>query len=250
MLWPRKKTVTLSRAKDLVVTLHHDSPKTLPEGTTPGITLYNVTGVHSLVNDPTHRSLLTNQTPRVHLMFTLDSSGIVSLTKAEATLEETIQVPVKKKKNITQAEDQKTNATGDGPTEATAPESETQTQNHKAETSENENENEIAADTSTTSTSDQTNSEKQTENQEQNSNPTDSQTSSSSTERTIETILKEAETVKEEVEYVSKVVTRQFPLQVSSGGFPGTVSPLSRTDLFKSRQLLSKLRKQDQKNAS
>jgi len=266
----KKKTVTLSHSKDLVVTVHHDSPKLLPEGTTPGIVLYNVTGIHSLVNDPVNRPLLVNQTPRVNLVFHLDSSGLASLTKAEATLEETIQVPIKKKKNVT-VEAQTINATSETPSSETpsseTPSSETpssesdSTQTQTAEKSETENENENP----TSSTSEQTtNSDKQTENQG-NNNPTDSDSTSSSSTSSSSTgdantenekgatdtnglpDLKPPTGVKEEVEYVSRVVPRQFNLQISSGGYPGTISSYDRNDLFKSKQLLSKLRKQDLK---
>lgn len=60
---------------------------------------YNVTGVSALMKNDKYSELLKSQKPRIALSFLLDSSGITTLVKAEATLEETIQVPVTKQKN-------------------------------------------------------------------------------------------------------------------------------------------------------
>lgn len=51
-----------------------------------------------MMQNDRYAELLKTQKPRISLSFALDSSGITTLVKAEATLEETIKVPIVKSK--------------------------------------------------------------------------------------------------------------------------------------------------------
>ena len=91
----KRKTVTFTNAADFVCALSHESPEYLPAGASVPICSYNVTFGESLKPEKI-QTLLQTQKPKVALSFSLSSSGIASLFKAEATLEEMVQVPVLK----------------------------------------------------------------------------------------------------------------------------------------------------------
>ena len=80
--------------------MSYDKPEFLSKDAAADVLLreYNVTGIAELMKNEKHAHLLKDQKPRVALSFVLGSSGVVSLAKAEATLEEMVQVPIPPKK--------------------------------------------------------------------------------------------------------------------------------------------------------
>merc|ERR1711907_503422 len=115
-----RKIVAFKHSKDVSVTFHYDSPnKTLPEGTHPTISSYNVTGVKKFAADMNAKNISKT---KIHISFYLDSSGLVSIAKAEATADYFVEAPKPKPKpkpvvnatlnaNATAANATKTNAT-------------------------------------------------------------------------------------------------------------------------------------------
>lgn len=90
----KMKTVAFHHSEDIRCAVEYDSiPEGtlgLPEGTNPLLAVYNITGISAFAGEHKDRGVA----PKVHLSFGLDASGIVSLTKAEATLEYEEEVPV------------------------------------------------------------------------------------------------------------------------------------------------------------
>jgi hypoxia up-regulated 1 len=96
LLFPRKspvpakvKTVTFTHEKDIICRLEYDTDAMtellLPHGTNKLIAMYNISGIAQFVRDNAEKGVLG--TPKVHLSFTLDASGLVSLSRAEVSLE-------------------------------------------------------------------------------------------------------------------------------------------------------------------
>lgn len=95
-LFPRKspipskvKTVTFSHDHDIVCRLEYEvdgvTENLLPAGTSHVIALYNVTGIAQFVQENAAKGVVGS--PKVHLSFLLDGSGVVTLSKAEITLD-------------------------------------------------------------------------------------------------------------------------------------------------------------------
>lgn len=80
------KTVAFQYDKDIVCNIEYDDegPLPLPEGTDKLVAMFNITGVANFAKETASKGL---GAPKVHLSFGLDSSGLVQLVKAEATLE-------------------------------------------------------------------------------------------------------------------------------------------------------------------
>lgn len=79
------KTVAFQYDKDILCSIEYDDVVALPEGTDKLLAVYNITGIAAFSQEVVGKGL--NNTPKVHLSFGLDSSGIVTLIKAEATVE-------------------------------------------------------------------------------------------------------------------------------------------------------------------
>ena len=79
------KTVAFQYDKDILCNIEYDDQVPLPDGTDKLLAVYNITGVAAFSKEVADKGL--NHTPKVHLSFGLDSSGIVTLIKAEATVE-------------------------------------------------------------------------------------------------------------------------------------------------------------------
>lgn len=71
--------------QDITCDVYYADRDTLPEGTPLEITNYNITGVVAAAKDMKPKGC---EKPKVQLTFKLDSSGLVSISKAEATCEE------------------------------------------------------------------------------------------------------------------------------------------------------------------
>ena len=81
----KSKTVAFTHDQDISCSIEYDNEQThLPIGTDPLLAVYNITGVAAFAKEHANKNL---GVPKVHLSFALDASGIVSLVKAEATLE-------------------------------------------------------------------------------------------------------------------------------------------------------------------
>ncbi|OQR93666.1 hsp70-like protein [Achlya hypogyna] len=90
-----KKSVSFSHAEDVSCTFRYDKPSALPEGVSAIISRYNITGIEAFAKQMADKQL---GEPKVTLSFSLDASGLATIVKAEATLEEEIEVPAPTKK--------------------------------------------------------------------------------------------------------------------------------------------------------
>lgn len=95
-LFPRRspvpskvKTVTFTHDKDITCRLEYDVDEVtsglLPPSDDKLIALYNISGISKFVNDNAEKGI--SGTPKVSLSFLLDASGMVSLSKAEISME-------------------------------------------------------------------------------------------------------------------------------------------------------------------
>eukprot|EP00595_Chromulina_sp_UTEXLB2642_P002829 CAMPEP_0196761474 /NCGR_PEP_ID=MMETSP1095-20130614/726_1 /TAXON_ID=96789 ORGANISM="Chromulina nebulosa, Strain UTEXLB2642" /NCGR_SAMPLE_ID=MMETSP1095 /ASSEMBLY_ACC=CAM_ASM_000446 /LENGTH=901 /DNA_ID=CAMNT_0042111073 /DNA_START=170 /DNA_END=2875 /DNA_ORIENTATION=- len=80
----KTKTVAFPHNKDIACRLEYDESSDLPTGTNPLIAEYNITGIAEFAKETASKGL---GVPKIHLSFGLDASGIVTLLKAEATVE-------------------------------------------------------------------------------------------------------------------------------------------------------------------
>lgn len=83
----RPKTVAFQHDQDILCRIEYDSTagsNSLPEGTSNLLAVYNITGITEFAEENSGKGL---GLPKIHLSFALDSSGIVLLSKAEATIE-------------------------------------------------------------------------------------------------------------------------------------------------------------------
>lgn len=101
----KPKTVAFQHDQDIVCRIEYDASTApgdlrgdaLPLGTSPLLAVYNITGIAEFAEENSDRGL---GPPKIHLSFALDSSGMVFLTKAEATLE----LPPDKEEEVAKAE--------------------------------------------------------------------------------------------------------------------------------------------------
>jgi len=85
-----KKTIAFTHDRDVHCELDYvEDDNLLPKGTELALERYNITGVSDFAAEMMEKGL---GKPKVSLQFELSSSGIVSLIKAEATVEETYTV--------------------------------------------------------------------------------------------------------------------------------------------------------------
>ena len=86
-----KRTIAFLHDDDIVCNLTYDASELLPPDVEPTLAVYNISGIASFAKEMDDKGL---GKPKVHLSFTLDSSGICALTKAEATVEEILEPAV------------------------------------------------------------------------------------------------------------------------------------------------------------
>jgi hypoxia up-regulated 1 len=84
-----KKTIAFTHDRDIHCGLDYDEHDLLPAGTERGIVRYNISGVADFAKEMEEKGL---GKPKVSLQFELSASGITSLIKAEAAVEETYTV--------------------------------------------------------------------------------------------------------------------------------------------------------------
>jgi hypoxia up-regulated 1 len=85
-----KKTIAFTHEQDVHCSLDYAESEWLPEGTQRELQRYQVSGVADFAKEMAEKGL--EGKPKISLQFELDSSGITSLVKAEAALEETYMV--------------------------------------------------------------------------------------------------------------------------------------------------------------
>ncbi|CAI5738513.1 unnamed protein product [Hyaloperonospora brassicae] len=86
-----RKSVSFTHSKDISCTFRYDKPSMLPAGVSVLIGTFNVTGIEKFAARFADKNL---GEPKVTLYFELDSNGIARIAKAEATLEEEVEVEV------------------------------------------------------------------------------------------------------------------------------------------------------------
>jgi hypoxia up-regulated 1 len=86
-----KKTIAFTHEIDVHCSLDYAEPESLPEGAKPELQRYKITGVSEFAKEMEEKGL---GKPKVSLQFELSQSGITSLLKAEAAVEETYTVEV------------------------------------------------------------------------------------------------------------------------------------------------------------
>ena len=84
-----KKTIAFTHDADVHCGIDYEESDFLPEGTESSIERYNVTGIAAFAQEMAEKEL---GKPKVSLQFEMSSSGIASLIKAEATVEENITI--------------------------------------------------------------------------------------------------------------------------------------------------------------
>merc|ERR1711971_549365 len=87
-----RKVVTFKYDKSFRVEVHYEKHKNLPPGTPKLLAAYVVEGLEDMVKDEKYKDL---GTPKVKVSFFLDGNQMVSVLKADAFLEETIEESVK-----------------------------------------------------------------------------------------------------------------------------------------------------------
>merc|ERR1719502_723016 len=99
----KAKTVAFNYDKDILCKIEYDddAEKSLPQGASKLLAVYNITGVADFAKETESKGL---GQPKVHLSFTLDSSGVVSLNKAEASVELPPEEPTEEEKKAAEAE--------------------------------------------------------------------------------------------------------------------------------------------------
>merc|ERR1711871_1847034 len=109
-LYPRKsnvpskvKTVAFNYDKDILCKIEYDqdADTPLPIGTDRLLAVYNITGIAEFAKETESKGL---GQPKVHLSFSLDSSGVVALNKAEATVDLPQPEPTEEEKAAVEAE--------------------------------------------------------------------------------------------------------------------------------------------------
>lgn len=92
------RTVTFPYDKDIACKIAYSDPASLPAGTDPTIAVLNITGVTEFSKEVAKKA---SSSPKVHLSFVLDSDGVVTLVKAEATSELPVVETLEEDANVT-----------------------------------------------------------------------------------------------------------------------------------------------------
>lgn len=86
----KAKTVAFHYDQDIICKIQYDNSSDLPEGVSNIFGIYNISGVAAFARE---HAALSKGAPKIHLSFSLDNSGMVSLLKAEATVEHSEDEP-------------------------------------------------------------------------------------------------------------------------------------------------------------
>ena len=124
-LGAKPRTIAFHHEADIVCELAYDDDAELPEGTQKTIALYNISGIAAFAAEMAKQNASgALPRPKVQLSFTLDSSGVSSLSKAEVSVVEEYEVdappPEEEKKKDDKKKDKKKKAKGDDAPDADA----------------------------------------------------------------------------------------------------------------------------------
>ncbi|KAL7472426.1 hypothetical protein ACHAXS_012758 [Conticribra weissflogii] len=97
-----KKTIAFSYSNDVHVAVNYEESPTLPAGTGLSIAQYDVTGITEFAKEMMEKEL---GVPKVSLQFEMSSSGLTTLVKAEAVVEEIVMVDEEVEVEDDEAED-------------------------------------------------------------------------------------------------------------------------------------------------
>merc|ERR1740139_878652 len=157
-----KKTIAFTHGDDVSCALDYEASPYLPEGSETSIVRYNITGIAKFTKELKEKNL---PTPKVALQFELSNSGLVQLLKAEAVVEEVVQVEVEEEyEEDADNETSTVNVIADENGEGEKSEVETDTKEAEANTKvedENETEESLEPETDTTKESQETSSEEE-----------------------------------------------------------------------------------------
>merc|ERR1711916_358892 len=97
------KTVAFNYDKDILCKIEYDedADTPLPIGTDRLLAVYNISGIAEFAKETESKGL---GQPKVHLSFSLDSSGVIALNKAEATVDLPQPEPTEEEKAAVEAE--------------------------------------------------------------------------------------------------------------------------------------------------
>ena len=127
-----KKTIAFTHDSDILCGVDYEESDALPASTELSIERYNVTGVAEFAKEMAEKDLAK---PKVSLQFELSTSGIASLIKAEAIVEENVTVTEEIEVEIEDEDDEKDAEETDGAEEG---EAEDETADEKAEEKEDD----------------------------------------------------------------------------------------------------------------
>ena len=127
-----KKTIAFTHDSDILCGVDYEESDALPASTELSIERYNVTGVAEFAKEMAEKDLAK---PKVSLQFELSTSGIASLIKAEAIVEENVTVTEEIEVEIEDEDDEKDAEETDGAEEG---EAEAETADEKAEEKEDD----------------------------------------------------------------------------------------------------------------
>jgi len=238
----KKKTVQFSHLSDFVATLSHETPATasgalpLPVGIPLGLDVYNVSGLSRLSNEGAKYAHLIaeGQKPRVSLSFMLDHSGLTTLLKADATLEEMVKVlkPKAKAPAATKNETDTVNVTANADANATATATEGEVPTEGAEPAGTEEKKE---DTPAS------------ENGEESKPAAESEDAAASegAAAATPTDAAAATEAESEPEYIMKKKTHTITLRVNKLFSTSSVSAMNSTQKLLAKSTLEKLRRAD-----
>jgi len=111
----KHKTLAFNYDSDILCKLEYTDDAQLPEGTKNVVAIYNITGIADFAKETASKGL---GHPKVHLSFALDGNGMVTLSKAEATLELPIEKEEEEEAKI-ESETNSTDATTENSTNST-----------------------------------------------------------------------------------------------------------------------------------
>lgn len=235
----KRKTVAFNHTNDLLCTMHHDSPKILPPGTSASIAYFNITGMNDLIADEKNLKLLEDQKPRMSISFSLSSSSIVNLIKAEATLEEWVEVAVPKAKP---------NKTTSNETETEIKEEDAEDKTDAAETKEDEAKDEAKEEAKEEQVKEEAEAKEAHKSEEAKGETAEAEGETPEVgESQFETPEAEEEEVVEEIEYeyVLEKKIHRFPLTIAMGYSEEIVRPMDTAAITLSRKRLKELKDKD-----
>ncbi|VEU38299.1 unnamed protein product [Pseudo-nitzschia multistriata] len=107
-----KKTIAFTHDKDILCSLDYAEPENIPDGAKTELERYKISGVSDFAKEMEEKGL---GKPKISLQFELSSSGVTSLRKAEAAVEEkyTVEVEVEIEDEEQTSEASETNSTDD-----------------------------------------------------------------------------------------------------------------------------------------